>query len=84
MLSSDPDTVRLSELRDKAIWDEVSRMEGAKAEGIQQGVQQGLEQGLHQGLVNVARRMLAKGLTAEDVAEMTSLAIEEICRIESE
>ena len=29
LLSSDPETVRLSELREKAIWDEVSRINGA-------------------------------------------------------
>ena len=58
-LSSYPDTVRVAELREKAIWDEVSRMNGAKAEGIQHGP------------INTARRMLdvagVTGLSVEEV-----------------
>ena len=89
-LSSDPETVRLSELREKAIWDEVSRMNGAKAEGrqqgiqegiqqgIQEGMQQGTQQGIQQGQINIARRMLAKGLDIEDIAELAGLSVEEI------
>ena len=33
-LSSDKETVRLAELRQKAIFDEISRLEGAEEEGI--------------------------------------------------
>lgn len=82
-LSSDPDTVRLAELREKAIWDEVSRLKGAKAEGIQQGIQQGLEQGIEQEKKNVARRMLAKGSSIEDIADITGLSIEEVCELQN-
>ena len=109
-LSSDPETVRLSELREKAIWDEVSRMNGAKAEGRQQGIQEGIQQGIQEGMqqgiqegmqqgiqegmqagiqqgtqqgiqqgqINIARRMLAKGLDIEDIAELAGLSVEEI------
>ena len=83
LLSSDPDTVRLSELREKAIWDEVSRINGAKAEGIQQGIEQGIQQGIQQGQINVAHRMLAKGHSIEDVAEVTGLSVEEVCKLQN-
>lgn len=67
LLSSDPETVRLAELRDKAIWDEVSRINGARAEGLEQGIQKGIEEGLQRGRqetlqreLNITSKMLAK------------------------
>ena len=83
LLSRDPDTVRLSELREKAIWDEVSRLNGAKAEGLQQGLEQGLQQGLQQEKINIARRMLAKGAALEDIVDITGLAVEEVSKMQN-
>lgn len=71
LLSSDPNTVRLSELREKAIWDEVSRINGARAEGMQQG------------RIDVAHKMLAKGLSIDDVAEITGLSVEEVSKLQN-
>ena len=79
LLSRDPDTVRLSELREKAIWDEVSRLNGAKAEGLQQGI----EQGLQQEKINIARRMLAKGAAIEDIVDITGLSVEEVSKMQN-
>ena len=70
LLSSDPEIVRLAELREKAIWDEVSRINGAKAEGKQEGKLEGLQE--------VARRMLSKGNSIEDAAEIAGLPVEEV------
>lgn len=82
LLSSDPETVRLYELREKAVRDEVSRLNGARAEGMelgmQRGVEQGIEQGLQKGKVEIARRMLSKGSSDEDIAEMTGLTVDEV------
>ncbi len=75
LLSSDPETVRLSELREKAIWDEVSRLRGARAEGI--------EQGIEQGKIKIARRMLVKGSSIEDIADITGLTVEEVCKLQN-
>ncbi len=77
LLSSDPETVRLSELREKAIWDEVSRLNGARAEGLQQG----LQQGMLQKQVSIARRMLSKGMEPTDIAEMTGLSLDEVRKL---
>jgi len=71
LLSSDPDTVRLSELREKAIWDEVSRINGARAEGAQQEK------------INFAHKMLTKGNSFEDIAEMTGLSVEEVSKLQN-
>lgn len=45
LLSSDPDTMRMFELCEKAIWDKVSCLNGAKAEALQKGIEEGIEQG---------------------------------------
>jgi len=73
LLSSDPETVRLAELREKAIWDEVSNINGARAEGKQEGRQD--------EKFDVARRMLAKGNSIEDAAEIAGLSVEEVCNL---
>ena len=83
LLSSDPETVRLSELREKAVWDEASRLRGARAEGMEQGIRQGIEQGIEQGKIKVARRMLAKGSSTEDIADVTGLTVEEVCKLQN-
>jgi len=83
-LSSDPETVRIAELREKAIWDEVSNINGARAEGLEEGIQKGLERGRQEALqekLDVARRILAKGLSVEDVADMTGLSVEEVSKL---
>ena len=88
-LSSDPDTVRMAELREKAIWDEVSRMNGAINEGLQKGLQQGLEQGIQQGIqqgiekgkLEIVHRLLAKEYSPEDIADLTGLDVETIYKL---
>lgn len=65
LLSSDPDTVRLSELREKAIWDEVSRTNGA----------------VKQEKFDIALKMLGAGSSIEFVAEMTGLSVEEVANL---
>ncbi|MDR2092768.1 MAG: hypothetical protein LBP58_05575, partial [Azoarcus sp.] len=46
-------------------------------EGLEQGLEQGLEKGLEQGreeaLVSVARNMLKRGMSVEDIVETTGL-----------
>ena len=69
-LSSDPDTVRLAELREKAVWDEVSRMDGALNEGLQKGLKQGIEQ--------MVLSMLANGISVADVAKIAGLTEAEV------
>lgn len=72
------------------------RDEGLK-EGLEQGLKEGLEQGLEQGraegrakgraegraegILDIARKMKAKGKSVEEIAEMTDLSLEEIARL---
>ncbi len=70
LLSSDPETVRLAELREKAIWDEVSRINGARAEGRQEEK------------FNLACKMLEEGISVESVVKITGLSVEEIHKLQ--
>ena len=57
-------------------------MERGIAQGIKQGISKGIEQGVKQGRdeekTEIARRMLALGLTVEVISEATGLSLEEL------
>ena len=44
-------------------------------------LERGLEQGRLEGLIETARRMLAKEIDPEVISELTSLSVDEICRL---
>lgn len=54
-------------------------------QGIKQGIEKGIEQGIEQGIEKQkqesAKRMLAKGLTVDDVALFTGLSKEQITNL---
>ncbi|EKQ50978.1 MULTISPECIES: Rpn family recombination-promoting nuclease/putative transposase [unclassified Clostridium] len=72
MLSRDPETVRLAELRMKKILDEKSMIEGAKEEGIKEAT------------IKNAKNFLSMGLDVDIVAKGTGLSIEEVLKIKEE
>ena len=61
-LSSDYETVRLAELREKAIMDYNSGIEGAREEGIQRGREQGIQRGMEQGIQQSKRDDILENL----------------------
>lgn len=73
MLSRDPETVRLAELRMKKILDEKSLVEGAKTEARAEGKAEGKEED--------AQNFLKLGVSEEIVAKGTGLSIEKIKEI---
>ena len=54
-------------------------------QGLAQGVQRGLEQGLAQGRIaerqEIAKRLIATGLSEEAVSEATGLTLEEVQKL---
>lgn len=76
MLSRDPETVRLAELRMKKILDERSMLEGAKEEGILEGK---LE-----GKLEAARNLLKLGVCLDIVVKATGLLEKEVIEIQKE
>ena len=84
-LSSDYETVRLAELREKAIMDYNSGIEGAREEGIKHGREDGIKHGREEGefkkAIEIAKKMLSRGSSIEDIVDITGLAVEEIQRL---
>ena len=92
-LSCDQETLRLYELREKALHDEVTRFKGALAEGRAKGIAEGeakgkLEgraegraEGKLEGKIEIAQNMLLKGTPDDLVAEITGLPIDRVRKI---
>ncbi|KZL89739.1 PD-(D/E)XK nuclease family transposase [Clostridium magnum DSM 2767] len=74
-LERDAETVRLAELREKAIRDEISRIEGAREEGR--------DEGREEGKIEVAKKLLKMGMDILTVINATELKKEEIEKIKS-
>ncbi len=70
-------------LRDQASYVETNydfaRMEGKEegiGEGMTQGIELGIEQGLEKGKLEVARRLVAKGMSDEEAAAIAGIDAE--------
>jgi len=68
---------QMAEMDRKAI--EETHLDEATARGIAQGIAQGMAQ----GMADTARRMLARGLSPEQIAEYTDLSLDEIKTIKA-
>ncbi|MDD9265786.1 Rpn family recombination-promoting nuclease/putative transposase [Paenibacillus sp. GCM10023248] len=68
-LSQDEDARRIYELRQKALHDEASLREGAR------------EEGERKGKLDVAIKMIAKGMDLASISELTGISIEELKKI---
>ena len=53
-------------------------MEEGRAEGIEKGRAEGMEEGMSQRSLEIARKMLAKGMDEASIMDMTGLTAEEI------
>ncbi len=76
MLSRDPETVRLAELRMKKIIDDTSMLEGAKEEGKIEGkIEEKIE---------ITKNALKKGFDISAIIDITGLSEEEVLKIKDE
>jgi predicted transposase/invertase (TIGR01784 family) len=82
-LSQNAEARRLYEMRQKALHDEVSMLEGAREEGERKGREQGREQGLYEKSLQIARKMLAKGMELDEIVEFSGLTVEEIKQLKA-
>lgn len=73
-LTGNAEERRLAFLRDKAIRDEKSIRQGGKEEGREEG----REQGRKEKQIEIAKKLLKKGMTKEEIVEITDLSKEEI------
>jgi len=82
----------LAQIKDETAWEKAKQLERQEGfeegvqHGIEQGIQYGIEQGVQQGLeqgekrkaLEAARKMLKKGFSLEEVADLTGLTISEL------
>ena len=59
-------------------------MERGLAEGMEKGMAEGMEKGMNQRSLEIARKMLANGMDAVTVMEITGLSAEEILLLKRE
>jgi len=76
-LSCDQETLRLYELREKSLHDEVTRFEGA----LEKGRAEGEAKGKLEGRAEVAMNLLAEGLEVPLVVKTTGLPEAEVRRL---
>ena len=66
-------------------------MDTAKRDGIAEGMEKGMKQGMKQGMekgmkqrsLEIARKMLAKGMDAASVMEITGLSAEQMQQLKA-
>ena len=59
-------------------------MEKGMEKGMKQGLEKGMKQGLEQRSLEIARKMLAKGMDAASVMEITGLSAEQMQQLKAE
>lgn len=63
---------------DKEVRDKMTFLEYYKAEGIAEGIEQGIEQGSIKKAIQMARKLLLKNFSFEEIAELTELDVDTI------
>ena len=58
-------------------------MEKGMKQGMEKGMKQGMEKGLEQRSLEIARKMLAKGMDAASVMEITGLSAEQMQQLKA-
>lgn len=77
-LSADEKIRMEYEYRERAIRDHVSRIEGA----FEKGSEQGFERGAYTKTIEIAKNLLARGMSADAVTSATGLSSDELARLQ--
>ena len=59
-------------------------MEKGMKQGMEKGMEKGMKKGLEQRSLEIARKMLAKGMDAASVMEITGLSAEQMQQLKAE
>ena len=83
-----PQEMREYETSKMAYRDIKNSVDTAKREGIAEGMEKGMKQGMEKGMnlrsLEIARKMLAKGIDEVSIMDMTGLTAEEIKLLKAE
>ncbi len=77
-LSGDEEARRIAELREKAIRDEITNLEGARAEGEARGKAEGEIIGEKNKSLEIAKKMKEENIPMEQIEKITGLTKKEI------
>jgi len=53
-------------------------LERGREEGLERGLEKGLERGRHEAMLEAARRMRGRGMSIQDIQELTNLSLEDL------
>ena len=53
-------------------------LERGREEGLERGREEGLERGRHEAMLEAARRMRGRGMSIQDIQELTNLPLEDL------
>ena len=93
-VSADDEVREIYRLREKTENERISEQVTALEEGIKKGkaagliegekigIEKGRAEGEHKKAIETAKKMIAKGLSIEDIAEFTGLSVEEINQLQ--
>jgi len=79
-ISLDPDNIIAYQSRVEYLLDEAAKIEDAKYYAEQEGI----EKGIKQGIEGIAKKMISKGNSNEEIMELTNLKLEEVQSIRQE
>ncbi|POZ56702.1 hypothetical protein LYSIN_01485 [Lysinibacillus sphaericus] len=83
-ISQDPETILAYQSRVKYMLDEAAKIEDAKYHAEQEGMEKGIEKGMKQGIEGIARKMIIKGNSNEEIIELTNLSLKEVQSLRQE
>ena len=81
---TDPETRRLALAREKFEHDRANMMETGRVQGLEEGRAEGRAEGAKNRALETASRLLARGISAPEVAEIVGLSEDEIAQIRSD
>ena len=79
-----PQEMREYETSKMAYRDIKNSIDTAKREGLAEGIEIGMEKGMNQRSLEIAKKMLTKGMDEASVMDMTGLTAEEIKLLKAE
>ena len=79
-----PQEMREYETSKMAYRDIKNSVDTAKREGLAEGIEIGMEKGMNQRSLEIAKKMLTKGMDEASVMDMTGLTAEEIKLMKAE
>lgn len=59
-------------------------LDETKTKEFTMGIQQGIQQGMYRAKVEVAKKLIQRGYSVDEIAELTELDVEEITKLKQE